>query len=105
MPMARYPNSRKRSTSIYLRGNLMERDIPYIVFEGEMARHERTIKRLVTLLILAIALLFISNVAWLWFFNQFDISGETVSVDSRDAGVANYIGEDGTINNGRGEGN
>ena len=83
----------------------MDEKVPYIVFEGEMARHERTIKRLVTLLILTIALLFISNVAWLWFFNQFDVSGETVSVDSRDAGIANYIGEDGTINNGRGEGN
>ena len=54
----------------------MDEKVPYIVFEGEMARHERTI-----------------------------ISGEAVSVDSRDAGIANYIGEDGTINNGRGEGN
>lgn len=83
----------------------MDEKVPYIVFEGEMVRHERTIKRLVTLLILTIALLFISNVAWLWFFNQFNIEGETVSLDSRDAGIANYIGEDGTINNGRGEGN
>ena len=30
----------------------MDEKVPYIVFEGEMARHERTIKRLVTLLIL-----------------------------------------------------
>ena len=82
----------------------MDEKVPYIVFEGEMTRHERTIKRLVSLLILTIALLFISNVAWLWFFNQFNIEGETVSLDSRDAGIANYIGEDGTINNGRGDG-
>lgn len=82
----------------------MDEKVPYIVFEGEMTRHERIIKRLVTLLIFTIALLFISNVAWLWFFNQFNIEGETVSVDSRDAGIANYIGEDGTINNGRGDG-
>lgn len=82
----------------------MDEKVPYIVFEGEMTRHERTIKRLVSLLILTIALLFISNVAWLWFFNQFNIEGEAVSLDSRDAGIANYIGEDGTINNGRGDG-
>ncbi len=82
----------------------MDKNVPYIVFEGEMARHERIIKRLATLLILTIALLFVSNIAWLWFFNQFNIEGETVSVDSRDAGIANYIGEDGTINNGRGDG-
>lgn len=82
----------------------MDEKVPYIVFEGEMTRHERIIKRLVTLLIFTITLLFISNVAWLWFFNQFNIEGETVSVDSRDAGIANYIGEDGTISNGRGDG-
>ena len=77
----------------------MERDIPYIVFEGEMARHERTIKRLVTLLILTIALLFISNVAWLWFFNQFDYSTDTVAQDTTE-GDNSYIGENGVINNG-----
>ena len=77
----------------------MERDVPYIVFEGEMARHERTIKRLVTLLILTIALLFISNVAWLWFFNQFDYSTDTVAQDTTE-GDNSYIGENGVINNG-----
>jgi hypothetical protein len=77
----------------------MERDVPYIVFEGEMARHERTIKRLVTLLILTIALLFVSNVAWLWFFNQFDYSTDTVAQDTTE-GDNSYIGENGVINNG-----
>lgn len=81
----------------------MERDVPYIVFEGEMARHERTIKRLVSLLILTIALLFISNVAWLYFFNSFDIISDEITVDGTQAGNANFIGQDGVINNGRGE--
>jgi hypothetical protein len=83
----------------------MDEKVPYIVFEAEMARHERKEVRLIRVIIALIIAVFLSNAGWLLFFNQFDISGETVSVDSRDAGIANYIGEDGTINNGRGEGN
>ena len=83
----------------------MERnDIPYIAFEAEMARHERTIKRLLTALVAAIILLFARNVAWLWFFNQFDYAVETVTQEL-DSGNANYIGADGTINNGEAKGN
>lgn len=81
----------------------MDEKVPYIVFESEMARHERTIKRLVTLLIITIALLFASNAAWLWFFNQFDIISDEITVDGTQAGNANFIGQDGVINNGRGE--
>ena len=81
----------------------MDKDIPYIAFEAEMARHERTVKRLVLALILSIAMLFISNVAWLWFFNQFDIESETVQLDSSNNGTASYIGQDGVINNGGSE--
>lgn len=77
----------------------MDEKVPYIVFEGEMTRHERTIKRLVSLLILTIALLFISNVAWLWFFNQFDYSTDNVAQDTTE-GDNSYIGENGVINNG-----
>lgn len=81
----------------------MDEKVPYIVFEGEMTRHERTIKRLVSLLILTIALLFISNIAWLYFFNSFDIISDEITVDGTQAGNANFIGQDGVINNGRGE--
>ena len=78
----------------------MEKDVPYIVFEGEMARHERTIKRLIVALLLTIALLFASNLAWLWFFNQFDISDTTVTLDSQDEGINSYIKNGGEITNG-----
>ena len=81
----------------------MERnDIPYIAFEAEMARHERTIKRLLIALVVSVALIFASNAAWLWFFNQFDYASDMVTLDSRDAGNASYIGSDGVIDNGRG---
>ena len=79
------------------------KNIPYIAFESEMARYERTIKRLLIALIAAIVLLFASNVAWLWFFNQFDITTEEVVVDGTEQGNANFIGADGVINNGGSE--
>lgn len=80
------------------------KNIPYIAFEAEMARHERTIKRLLIALAVAVALVFVSNLAWLWFFNQFDYATETVTQEL-DSGNANYIGQDGTINNGEAKGN
>ena len=81
----------------------MDEKVPYIVFEGEMARHERTIKRLVTLLILTIGLLFVSNMCWLWFFNSFDITSEEVVLDTDTGGANNYIKNGGVITNGEDE--
>lgn len=76
----------------------MDKDVPYIAFEGQMNRYETTIKRLVTALIVAIALLFASNVAWLLFLNQFDFVGDTTTQEAE--GDANYIGNNGDITNG-----
>jgi hypothetical protein len=74
--------------------------VPYIVHESAMARNERTIKRLVIALIIAVALIFASNAAWLYVWQLYDYSSETTSsvvdVDAKD-GVANYIGNDGRI--------
>ena len=77
--------------------------IPYIVFEGEQARHERTVKRLVIALLVSIALMFASNMAWLWFFNQFDYESDMVTVNSQEEGNATYMGGDGVVDNGRGK--
>lgn len=77
---------------------MKDKDVPYIVFESEMTRLERMIKRLAILLGLVIALLFLSNIAWLTFFNQFDIDTTTTTQETQ--GNANYIGASGNINNG-----
>jgi hypothetical protein len=78
--------------------------VPYIAFESMMARQERHIRRLIFALVVAVLLIFISNLAWLYFFNQFEYSSEkTVTVDGKD-GVANYIGNNGTITNGENSG-
>ena len=76
--------------------------VPYIVHEGVMAREERTIKRLIIALVFTIALLFCSNAAWLYAWSQFEYVDEvsrTITVDGKD-GIANYVGNDGTIING-----
>lgn len=74
------------------------KDISYIVFEGEMARAERHIKRLWITLIVTILLLAACNIAWLIYLNQFDV--ESYQVSTEGGGNANYIGNDGDITNG-----
>lgn len=74
--------------------------IPYFVYERTMARFERTIKRLIIVIIIAVIALFASNMAWLYECNSYDYAD--VTVDSKDGGNANYLqaGASGVINNG-----
>lgn len=82
------------------------KDVPYIVFESAMAREERHNKRLIIALVCAIIAILATNLAWLWVWNSYEFVGEdssqyeTVTVDSDRGGNANYIGNDGDINNG-----
>lgn len=71
--------------------------VPFIVYEGTVARFERTIKRLIVLVGITILLLFASNAIWLYVWNQYDY--EDVSIENQDGGNANYIGANGYINN------
>ena len=80
----------------------MERDVPYIAYEGVIARFERITKRLTIALIVCIILAFASNAAWLWFFNQYEYAAEeTVTVDGEEGNANyNYIKNGGVIRNG-----
>ena len=75
--------------------------IPYSAHESTVARFERTVKRLIIALIVAVLLMFASNLAWLYAWNQYDYSSEerNIEVDAKD-GIANYIGGIGDIING-----
>ena len=81
----------------------MEKDVPYIVYEGEAARHERTVKRLLTALLITILLMVGTNLAWLYVWNQYDFSSETYTVESDENGNSNVLqaGLNGEINNGK----
>lgn len=70
--------------------------IPYFCHEGEMARAERTIKRLWILCILLIVLLVGTNIAWIVYENSFE--DIVVTQDNAD-GYNNYVGNDGDITN------
>ena len=59
--------------------------IPYFCHEGDMARAERTIKRLWILCILLIVLLVGTNIAWIHFENQWE-TAETVVTQDVDTG-------------------
>lgn len=75
--------------------------VDFIVYEANEARHERTVKRLIIALIISIVLMFTSYALWLWAWTSYDYSSEETitTVDGKD-GNANYIGNDGDINNG-----
>ncbi len=79
-----------------------KKDVPYIVYESEAARHERTVKRLLTALLITILLMVGTNMAWLYVWNQYDFSSESYTIENHDDGNANYLdsGMEGVINNG-----
>ena len=71
--------------------------VPYVVHEATVARQERQIKRMWIALIVAIAMLFASNIGWLIYESQF----VTVSYEQDGGGINNVnVGEQGDINNG-----
>jgi hypothetical protein len=69
-------------------------DVPYIVYEGELARAERYVKRLWRALIAAIVALAIAVIAFLWYLSLYDFSsfdceqtGEGVNIVGDENGV------------------
>lgn len=74
--------------------------VPYVVYRDAIDDNRWVVKKLVVALIVAIALLFVSNMAWLIAWNLYDYSSETITttVDSDGEGIANYTGGDGGVN-------
>ena len=46
--------------------------VPYIVYESAQARADRAHKRLIIVIVILLGLLFASNMAWLYVFQQYD---------------------------------
>jgi hypothetical protein len=82
-----------------------KKDVPYIVYESEAARHERTVKRLLMALLITILLMVGTNMAWLYVFNQYDFASESYVIEGADDSNANMLGNgasmNGVINNER----
>lgn len=58
---------------------LDHRDVPYLIYEATQARNERTIKKLIIVVVIAITLMFASNAVWLWAWSQYDYSSNDTS--------------------------
>jgi len=66
--------------------------VPYVVHESDMARLERTIKRLWILLLVLIALLAGSNAAWIYYESQFSVETTSTEIEQdTDGGGNNYV--------------
>ena len=74
--------------------------VPYIVYESAQVRNERNIKRMLIALVLAVVMLFASNLAWIWYINQYDFANYEVSTDSGGNAYYNELVGDGQINYG-----
>lgn len=73
------------------------RNVPYIVYESAMVRAERTIKKLTIIAVIALVLMFVTNIAWMYEWTQFD----TVSYEQDGEGVNNVnLGTQGDVLNG-----
>ena len=69
--------------------------VPYIVYEGEMARQERHLKRLLATLITILVFFFASNMAWLYVWNQYDYIDQTKTIEidaDQDGEGTNVVG-------------
>lgn len=70
--------------------------VPYIVHESAMARQERNNKRLWIVVIILIAVLILSNAAWIYYESQFteEVQEVTQDVDTGEGdAIVNGIGD------------
>jgi uncharacterized paraquat-inducible protein A len=67
--------------------------VPYAVVELAEARHERQIKRMWIALIVAVALMFFTNMMWVGVFSSYDYSSEEVIIEAdQDGEGVNIVG-------------
>lgn len=77
--------------------------IPYFCHEGEMARAERTIKRLWILCIILVILLVGTNLAWIHYENQFEDVVTVTQESSTEGGGDAIVNNEGNIIYGEGK--
>lgn len=71
--------------------------VPFAVFECTSAHMNSTNKRLIWVIFFLILAFAISNYLWLRAWMSYDYVSDTVTVESKDTGNANYIGTSGSI--------
>lgn len=66
--------------------------VPFIVFESSEMRSEKRHRRLISVIIVLIALLFISNAMWLYAWTRYDYETQAVTY-TQDGDGNNVIGD------------
>lgn len=66
--------------------------VPYIVYEGTLDRLDRRHRWDMIIIIILIVLLAASNMAWLWFFNQYEIVDDYSIEAEQDGSGVNIVG-------------
>lgn len=74
------------------------KDVSYIVFESTIARFDRVIKRLWVIILVLVFLLLGTNLAWLYYEQQFT-DEITVTQENDGQGHNNYVDGDAEIHN------
>ena len=76
--------------------NNMPKNVPFFLHEAECTRLERIVKRLWILAVILIALLVLTNAAWLWYESQFEEVTTTYQEveQENDSGDNTFIGGD-----------
>lgn len=77
-------------------------EVPFYAVEAMTDRLIKIIKWLVVVIVVLIILFFVNNIAWVYFFNQYDWETEEIILDGTEDGSANYVGGNGGIFNGNG---
>lgn len=75
--------------------------VPYLAHEADMARQERTIKRLWILLLVMLALLVGTNGAWIYYESQFVEETTTVEQDIETGDGDAFVAGVGDVNYGQ----
>lgn len=73
-----------------------KKSVPYIVHEGNLARMERSNRRLWILCIVIFLAFAVSNAAWMWYENQFE--DVVTTIDSQQDGSGTNIFGGGDVN-------
>lgn len=73
--------------------------VPFIAYETSLASEREHNRRMFWLVLVLIAALVVTNLAWLNAWQNYDYVSENVTVESAATGHANYIGADGSIYN------
>lgn len=89
-----------KGRNVSAKDNNVPVSVPYVVYRDAVSDNQWVVKRLVIAVIVAVCLMFASNIAWLIVWNSYDFETTETVVESNDTGVANYTGGNGDINYG-----